>query len=135
MAWAKTNQAMSNKEQLELNTNQMILLYANSLRFLKNFMYSKHPNTICWLLEIMYILSNKLKAEDVALNKKIKNEFADVFNILLTSCATIISDPTHLKYSPQYGIDRICFSPHVYEMLKRYEFNRLKNGQQLHFSR
>ena len=38
-------------------------------KFFKSFMYSKSPNTVLWLLEIMFILTNKFKPLEAKLEK------------------------------------------------------------------
>lgn len=37
-------------------------LYEQILEFIDSLKYSRHPNTTCWLIEIMHILSNKFVA-------------------------------------------------------------------------
>jgi len=67
-------------------------------------MGSKHPNTICWLLEILYLIADKFKAEDPGLNKKLKAELASILEALLKASASILSDTFGLKYESNYGI-------------------------------
>lgn len=56
--------------------------------------------------------------------KKIRVDINEVFDNLLKSCSQIISDGFNVTYTDMYGINKICFSPTVYELLKRYEFTR-----------
>lgn len=42
-------------------------------------MISKHPSTICWLLEIMFILSAKFNANDAYKQEnKLRKEYNDI---------------------------------------------------------
>ena len=44
-------------------------LYKAALTFFKAFRNTKHPNTVCWILEIVYLLAEKFKTEDVVIAK------------------------------------------------------------------
>ena len=51
---------------------------------MKHFMYSKHPVTVCWLLEILHILSIKFSPADAYKNdQKLKKEYLDLLTHLL----------------------------------------------------
>ena len=95
-------------------------LYRNMTKFFKAFMGSKHPNTICWLLEILYLLSDKFKAENSTLDKKLKGDLGLILDSLLKALSNILQDQFGLKYQSDYGITQLTFSPTVYEMLKRF---------------
>ena len=43
----------------EARKTQLRQLYEESKRFFDNFIWSRFPTTICWLLEIMLLLSEK----------------------------------------------------------------------------
>ena len=45
---------------------------------------------------------------------------------LLEKAADIISDRFQIRYSQHYGIDKICYNPTIYEMVKRYQFMKQK---------
>lgn len=51
------------KEQIaggdEARKNYLKLLYEEMKKFFENFIWSRFPTTICWLLEILYLLSEK----------------------------------------------------------------------------
>jgi hypothetical protein len=93
-------------------------------KFMKNFCFAKHPNTVTWLLELMYILTNRFKPDDSKLEKRLKQDLAEVFDLLLRAASTIITDSFNVGYTERYGVDCIAFSPTVYEMLKRYQFTK-----------
>jgi hypothetical protein len=105
----------------------IIKLNLNAKKFFSAFMTSKHPNTICWLLEVLYLVVDKFKAEDTALQKKLKAELVITFDGLIKASVSILSDSFGLTYQDDYGISQLTFSPTAYEMLKRYEFTRRKH--------
>ena len=49
-------------------------------KFIKNFMHAKHPNTITWIMELLYILKNRFKPDDSKLEKKLKFELYEVYD-------------------------------------------------------
>jgi len=50
----------------------------------------------------------------------------DHLRTLLESCAEIIKDEFGLKASMESQFGKLMITPTVYEMLKRFEFNRIK---------
>lgn len=50
--------------QFKSEENNLIKIYGNVYKFIKSFYLTKHPSTICWLLEILFILSTKFIAND-----------------------------------------------------------------------
>ena len=112
---------------IEAQTQQYIALYKNMQRFIRSLSFSKHPNTIMWLLEIMHLVANKFKLDDSKLDKRMKNEFHEQLEALLRSSTEILTDSFNINFVDSYhGLSAISFSPTVYEMLKRYEWVRLK---------
>lgn len=89
-------------------------------KFVRSFVFTKHPNTITWLLELVYILTNRFKPDDSKLEKKLKSELNEVFDLLMRASSSIITDSFGVQYSEKYGLDSMCYSPCVYEMVKRY---------------
>ena len=94
-------------------------------------MLSRHPNTVCWLLEILLLLTHKFKPQGNKLDKGLKAEYTRLLDQLLRSASAILSDSFQIKYTSAYGIRDVSYSPTVYEMLKRYEWNKLKQRQQV----
>ena len=103
----------------------MRLLYDESRKFFENFIWSRFPTTICWLLEIMLLLSEKFLKHN-KMDKKQRLEFCGILDRLLEKSSDIVSDKFGIRYTKHYGIDKICYSPTVYEMVKRFEFSRTK---------
>lgn len=93
---------------------------------MRQFVNAKNPNTVTWLVEMLYILTNKFKPDDSKLEKRLKAELTEVFDSLLRAAASIITDGFGVKYTDAYGVDQICFSPTAYEMIKRYQFVKQK---------
>lgn len=106
---------------------QYVLLYENMLKFFKCFIYSRSPITVCWLLEILNVLSTKFKPEDSKLDRKVKMDYLEILDTLLKSATMIIQDTFGVKYHEAFGITNISYSPTVYEMIKRYEFVKSKH--------
>jgi hypothetical protein len=46
------------------NSKNYTKLYENTMKFFKQFIYTRNPTTVTWLLEILYILSAKFKPEE-----------------------------------------------------------------------
>ena len=62
--------------QWYFKTEDYGIIYKNLAKFIKNFIYSRHPSTILWLLEIINIFSNKFVPIDAYREDKgLKNEF------------------------------------------------------------
>jgi hypothetical protein len=105
-----------------------VLLFANMMKFFKCYIYSRSPVTVCWLLEILAVLAIKFKPDDAKLDQRVKAEYIDVLYTLLRSATMIVTDTFGIiKYREEFGIDKMAFSPTVYEMLKRYEFIKKKH--------
>ena len=102
----------------------MKLLYEESRKFFENFIWSRFPTTICWLLEILLLLSEKFLKHN-KLDKRQRQEFCGILDRLLEKAADVCSDKFGIRYTAHYGIDKICYSPTVYEMVKRFEFSRI----------
>lgn len=111
-------------EEIISTERNIELLYSNMMKFFKCFIYSRSPITVNWLLEILYILTNKFKHDKQHIEKKVKADFLDVLDTLLKSATMIIQDTFGIKYYDEFGINAIPLSPTVYELLKRYEFIR-----------
>lgn len=92
--------------------------------FFKKFMLTKNPNTICWLLEILLIVSQKFKPDESKLEKKLKAEYNHVLDTLLKSAASVVSDGFGLTFLGEYGVHELSLCPTIYELLSRYEFIR-----------
>ena len=103
----------------------MRLLYDESRKFFENFIWSRFPTTICWLLEIMLLLTEKFLKHN-KMDKKQRLEFCGILDRLLEKASDVVSDKFGIRYTKHYGIDKICYSPTVYEMVKRFEFSRTK---------
>lgn len=62
-------------------------VYASMLKFFNLFKLSRNPFTICWLLEILNILCMKFKQEDARLDSRLRKEYHDMFNSMLSNCS------------------------------------------------
>lgn len=50
--------------QFKFEENVLSKIYSTVHKFLKHYYLTKHPSTVCWLLEILHILSNKYNASE-----------------------------------------------------------------------
>lgn len=85
---------------------------------------SKHPVTVCWLLEILHILTNKFTApQSLGIEGRLVKKMDSNFEFLLTQAAKIIkSDTNLLEKTRDCNLTDIHLSPSIYELLKRFEF-------------
>ena len=109
----------------EYRKTQIRLLFDETRKFFENFIWTRFPTTICWLMEIMLLLSEKFLKHS-KMDKRQRLELCGILDRLLEKAADIISDKFGIRYTNHYGIDKICYSPTIYEMVKRFEFSRLK---------
>jgi len=73
-------------------------IYAAMLKYFGVFKQSRNPFTICWLLEILNIISLKWTVSDAKLDTRLRKEYHDLFNNILTNCASIISDTFNIQF-------------------------------------
>ena len=79
----------------ELNEGK-IGLYKEILVFIDSLKYSRHPNTTCWLIEILHILSNKFIAPQSMSRSSIQRQLEQQLNLLLETAASIINNDSEL---------------------------------------
>lgn len=106
-----------------------VQLYHETISLTENFKHSRHPNTICWLLEILHILTNKISppAGLFVQNASLGRQMGRLLEVLLQSAASIIQGADQLDFKQgEYHLQDLHLSPTVYEMLKRFEFSELQ---------
>ena len=70
--------------QFKTEDNNLAKIYSAVLKFAKFYQYSKHPGTVCWLLEVMHILSVKFSPTAAyKADSKLKKEYLDLVTGLL----------------------------------------------------
>lgn len=70
--------------QWYFKSEDYVLIYKHLHKFMKNFMYSWHPASIIWLMEILYIFSNKYVPIDAYWDdKNLKNDFTELTDLLV----------------------------------------------------
>jgi hypothetical protein len=80
------------EEEKKILYGSICRLYTNVKNVIKVFLTTKHPNTICWMLEIMHIVTDKFRAEDPLLHKKLRSKLHDTFESLMKSAMSIVTD-------------------------------------------
>ncbi len=87
-------------------------LYKQVLRFLGNYKESRHPPTLCWLLEIMHLLSIKFSPMDAYKgDQKLKKDYYETLNDILQAASSIVNEQQYkVTYEKNYGF-LIAFPP------------------------
>jgi hypothetical protein len=89
--------------QFYFRTEDDTKIYKLFLKFLKYFQYSRHPTTICWMMETLHILSQKFSPKEAYnADKKIKKDYQDLMQTLTENTARIISDDLNIGFAPNY---------------------------------
>jgi hypothetical protein len=117
--------------QFKNEDNNLAKIYNSVYKFIRHFTLSKHPSTVCWLLEILFILSTKFTANDAYKQEnKLRKDYMDLLTALLTNTAAILSDTFNIEFDKSYGF-KIVYAPTVYELLRRFEFiiDKFNNNQ------
>lgn len=106
--------------QCYFRTEDIVRTYYLLFRFLKYFQYSRHPTTICWMMEILYIISSKFSPKSAyKVEKKLKKDFQDVMQTLTENAARIISNDLNIGFSREYCLTFV-YPPTMYEHLKAW---------------
>lgn len=66
-------------------------IYAVMIKYFNVFKLSRSPFTVCWLLEILNVVTLKFKIEDAKLDNRLKKDYHDLFNNMLANCSSIIA--------------------------------------------
>lgn len=104
--------------------NQKIFVSLN--KYFNVFKFSRNPFTVCWLLEILNIASIKFKMPESKADNRLKKEYHELFNHMLTNCTSIISDSFNIEFHEDQRYN-LVFPPTVYEFIWRYEYIQFKN--------
>ena len=99
--------------------------YNSMLKYFNVFKMSRNPFTVCWLLEVLNILSLKFNLLEARVDNRMRKEYHEVFNNMLTNCSSIISDTFNIRFHDKQ-VYSLAFPPTVYELLWRYEFIAFK---------
>lgn len=105
----------------EDKNNEFRKIYKSTLNFFNIFKLTRNPFTICWLLEILNILCLKFKQEDAKLDNKLRKEFIEMFNSMLSNCAHILMETFGISFDVNQKY-LLSLPPTVYELLFRYEY-------------
>ena len=107
--------------QFYFKNEDIVLVYKNLIKFIKSFWHSRHPLTICWLLEILYIFSNKFTlGEAYRIDKKLKKEYQELTLCLVEHCAAVLNNSINISFDKNYNL-KVVFPPSVHEFIKAFE--------------
>ena len=107
--------------QFYFKREDVVQIYRNLMKFIKSFQHSRHPLTICWLLEILYIFSNKfMVAEAYRLDKKLRKEYQDLTTSLIEHCSAVLNNSINISFDKNYNL-KVVFPPSVHEFIKAFE--------------
>lgn len=120
---------MAHNLQWYFKSEDYVPIYKNLQKFMKNFMYSRHPPSIIWLLEILYIFSNKYVPIDAYRDdKNLKNEFTELTDHLVQNCALVLSGELNVQFEKDYSLV-FCFPPSVHEYIKAYDLSQRQENE------
>ena len=85
------------------------------------FKLSRNPFTICWLVEILQLVSDKFNLGGDAVEKKLKLQYLELYNSMLSNLAAIIEDKFKISFTDEQTYS-LAFPPTVYELLWRHEY-------------
>ena len=106
--------------QYYFRTEDETKIYRLFFRFLKYFQYSRHPTTICWMMEILYIMTQKFSPKEAYnVEKKLKKDYQDLMQILTENVARIISNDLNIGFAQDYCLTFV-YPPSMYEHLKAW---------------
>lgn len=106
--------------QCVFRTEESVRIYHLLFKFLKYFQYSRHPSTICWMMEVLYIISSKFSPKSAYKEvKKLKKDYQDIMQMLTENAARIISNDLNISFGTDYGLEFV-YPPSMYEHLKAW---------------
>lgn len=110
-----------------MQTIQFKKVYHNLFNYFHLFKLSRNPFTINWLLEILNIVSLKYDVKRASFDQRMKKDYNDLLNQLLTYCSDIMTDSLNIEFSKEQKY-QLAFPPTVYEFLWRYEYIQFKHS-------
>ena len=100
--------------------------YKSMYNYFSLFKNSRNPFTICWLMEIMNIVTLKYNINDMNLDSQMKADYYTLLNNLLANCGQIMSNSFNIYFHNKKEY-KLAFPPTIYELLWRYEFITFKS--------
>ena len=110
----------------EEKQRQFQSIYAKIMEYFKSFKTSRNPFTVCWLFEILNVVSLKFNIGESRLDNRTKKEYHETFNSMLHNFSQIITGSFNIKFQEMQEY-KIALPPTVYEFLWRYEYIAFKN--------
>lgn len=78
-----------NYTPLDLQKDNLFLLWSSFLKFFKCFSLSRNPNTMFWLLELVHMLALKYNPKEALADNAFKKMLHDEVNGLICAIATV----------------------------------------------
>jgi hypothetical protein len=96
--------------------------------YFSHFKYSRNPLTICWIVEILHMVSEKYKLASVVSDHKQRQEYSDLLTEMLRHQAAIISNGYKINFEQNQTYSFVALPPTVYELLWRYNYNLIRRN-------
>ena len=74
-------------------------VYNSMIKYFNVFKLSRNPLTVCWLLEILNIVCLKFNVQEAKLDNRLKKDYHDLFNNMLTNFSSIFTDTFNIKFN------------------------------------
>jgi hypothetical protein len=68
------------------------------IKYFNVFKLSRNPFTACWLLEILNIVCLKFNVQEAKLDNRLKKDYHDLFNNMLTNFSSIITETFNIQF-------------------------------------
>lgn len=114
------------EKRLDDKSKEYHKVYNVMIKYFNVFKFSRNPFTVCWLLEILNLVSIKFNMPESKLDTRLKKEYHDLFNNMLSNCSSIVSDTFNIEFHEDQKYN-LAFPPTVYELLWRYEYIAFKS--------
>ncbi|EGR29985.1 n-terminal domain protein [Ichthyophthirius multifiliis] len=108
-------------EPQTLKKEKLLLLWGSILKIANIFINSKNPNTVTWLVELLFMASKKYNPKEIISDSKFKKELHDLLNEKLLFMSFWVSQSKfNVKFSNDYQVIA-PFPPSIYELQQTEE--------------
>eukprot|EP01016_Furgasonia_blochmanni_P038515 TRINITY_DN4669_c0_g1_i1.p1 TRINITY_DN4669_c0_g1~~TRINITY_DN4669_c0_g1_i1.p1 ORF type:complete len:646 (+),score=181.01 TRINITY_DN4669_c0_g1_i1:128-1939(+) len=82
-----------------LRKEYLMNLWTAILRFVKIFSLSKNPNSVLWMLEVLFLASIRYNPKEIISDNKMKKEMHDLENALLINAASLAAKQQQIFFN------------------------------------